>query len=166
MWSTDFSGTLTNASSTGWRTLTSDEWYYVLYTRASATVNETTNAHYAKAKVAGVQGIILFPDAYTHPSGVVLPIGINDSGNTGWNGNNYSEADFVLMQVCGAVFFPAAGYRSGVSANYVNIYGDYWSSSSSSNVYAHRLGFSDTNIVISDAGRSDGNSVRLVRDVQ
>lgn len=164
-WS-DFSGTLTNASSTGWRTLTSDEWYYVLYTRASATVNETTNARYAKAKVAGVQGIILFPDAYTHPSGVVLPIGINDSGNTGWNVNNYSEADFVLMQVCGAVFFPAAGYRSGVSANYVNIYGDYWSSSSSSNVYAHRLGFSDTSIVISDAGRSDGNSVRLVCNVQ
>ena len=71
-----------------WRTLTYGEWQYVLFTRNASTVNDVENARYAKAKVADVPGVILFPDYYIHPSDVVQPIGINETGNIGWNENN------------------------------------------------------------------------------
>jgi hypothetical protein len=112
-----------------WRTLTHEEWSYIFNTRSASTVNGVANARYAKAKVANVQGVILFPDSYTHPSGVGQPVGINETGNTGWNGNDYSEMDFASMQDNGAVFLPAAGARVGTSVYDVGSYGIYWSAS-------------------------------------
>ena len=149
-----------------WRTLTGDsdgEWPYIFYTRAASTVNGVDNARFAKAKVADVQGMILFPDNYTHPSGVEQPVGINDTWNTGWEGNNYSADDFASMQSAGAVFLPAAGFRARTSVTYPGSYGDYWSASDSGSGNAYYMFFD-----ISTHGtgywvdRCYGLSVRLV----
>ena len=138
-----------------WRTLTVEEWRWVLgpsspnpgvNCRTSSTVNGTPNARYAKAQVAGVHGVIVFPDSYTHPGVVAQPVGINETGNTGWNGNNYSATDFGLMQENGAVFLPAAGYRNGTSVNIVGSIGYYWSASYSISYGAWHVYFDDSGL--------------------
>ena len=156
-----------------WRTLTKEEWVWVLgpnsnanpgtNCRTSSTVNGTPNARYAKAKVNNLQGVVLFPDSYTHPSGVAQPVGINETGNTGWNGNNYSTTDFGLMQDNGAVFLPAAGYRGGTSVSNVGSHGYYWSASYYFSGSAYIVGFGDSNLSPqSSSSRYVGHSVRLV----
>lgn len=120
-----------NIENYGWRTLTNDEWVYVFNTRTASTVNGVDNARYAKAKVANVKGILLFPDSYTHPEAVAQqPVSINQpNNNTGWDENNYSADDFALMQNKGAVFLPAAGYRMGSEVLECGRQIFYWSAS-------------------------------------
>lgn len=159
----------TISNTTGqWRTLTggsSGEWVYIFNTRSASTVNGVSNARYAKAKVANAQGVILFPDSYVHPSGVAQPVGINETGNAGWNGNDYSASDFALMQTAGAVFLPAAGYRKGTSVYYVGSDGNYWSASYNGSYDACDVGFCDSNLGANSYPglRYGGQSVRLVR---
>ena len=153
-----------------WRTLTggtNGEWCYVFNTRNASSLNGVANARYAKAKVAGVQGIILFPDNYSHPASVALPVGINEMDITGWNWNDYSANDFVLMQSAGAVFLPAAGGRDGTSVLGVGIAGDYWSASCSNSNDVYFLNFlSDRVIPYVQHDRYPGYSVRLVQDLR
>ena len=129
-----------------------------------------SNGRYAKAKVNGVWGVILFPDTYTHPDGVTAPTGVNAIGDTGWNGNNYSSADWTKMESAGCVFLPAAGYRDGTSAVSPGIFGAYWSATSSGKAsdysaydfvyyYSGYLDPAFTNT------RNLGFCVRLVREV-
>lgn len=152
-----------------WRTLTKDEWTYLFNTRSASTVNSVNNARYAKAKVNGVQGVILFPDSYSHPDGVAQPTGINQTGNTGWNGNNYSASDFGKMGDAGAVFLPAAGSRSGTEVSGANSNGYYWSTKNAvstagvSQTTAYCLSFASTTCTPgSTTQRYMGCSVRLV----
>ena len=147
-----------------WRTLTKDEWQCVFNTRNASTVNGTANARYVKAKVSNVKGMILFPDNYTHPSGVEQPVGVNQPGNTGWNENNYSATDFELMEDNGAVFLPAAGTRDGTTVGYAGGYGFYWSTSChiNNNNLALFVLFTDDDIMQDYYYRYVGQSVRLV----
>lgn len=146
-----------------WRTLTSDEWEYVFNGRSASTVNGTPNARYAKGKVNDVKGVILFPDSYTHPSGLAAPFGINDAGSTGWNYNSYSESDWSEMEARGCVFLPAAGYRDGTSVNGVGSLGYYWSASHYNEETACLVYFDDSYLKPAfDYYRFSGLSVRLV----
>lgn len=168
-----------NQENSGWRTLSRDEWVHVISSRTASMVNGTANARFAKAKVAGVFGIIMFPDVYSHPVGVAQPTGINSMSNTGWNGNNYSAADFTLMEANGAVFLPAAGSRKGNSVDWYQPYpvvgsdGYYWSASCI-NVsppewnYTYYTYFNSRNFGGSSSGlgRGTGMCVRLVKDYQ
>lgn len=159
---------ISNGSNTTntWRTLTggsNGEWKYVFDIRSASTVNGVANARYAKAKVANMSGVILFPDVYLHPTEVALPVSINQTDNTGWNGNDYSAADFLLMQDAGAVFLPAAGYRYGTSVSEVGSYGYFWSASFHSSGYAYDVYFSSGYLFPSHYNdRHVGRSVRLV----
>ncbi len=161
---------LQTALGTGWFTLSSAESTYLFNTRSASTVGGTSNGRYAKAKVNGVWGVILFPDTYTHPDGVTAPVGVNAGDATGWDGNNYSFADWTKMESAGCVFLPAAGYRDGTSAVSPGIFGAYWSATSSGKAsdysaydfvyyYSGYLAPAFTNT------RNLGFSVRLVRQV-
>ena len=155
---------------TGWFTLSNDEWTYLFNTRSASTVGGTSNGRYAKAKVNGVQGIILFPDTYTHPDGVTAPTGVNATGNTGWNGNNYSSADWTKMESAGCVFLPAAGYRDGSSVYNLGTNGYYWSATTTDDLeqaYAYEVFFLPSGLYpADDDDRCLGCSVRLVRQVE
>ena len=165
----DYSGDFVDWGATmgaGWRTLTSDEWTYLLKTRSASTVGGTENGRYAKAKVNNVQGVILFPDTYTHPDGVTAPTGVNATNNTGWNGNSYTAEDWTKMETAGCVFLPAAGDRNGSSVFFPGTSGFYWSATPTGAGTAYNVYFSSSYLFpTASSNRSVGSSVRLVQEV-
>lgn len=159
-----------NTIGTGWRTLTKNEWVYLLKTRESGnTISGTNNARFAKAYLFGTtHGLIIFPDNYTHPDGVADPTGINKTDNTSWAANTYDAAGWAKMEAAGCVFLPAAGSRSGASVSETESAGRYWSSTYSSWDYSCVLNFHTTEVNPEGGqiGRGTGCSVRLVQDVK
>ena len=145
-----------------WRTLTKDEWNYLLVKRTDA------QNKYGAAKVNGVTGIVLLPDEWTLPSGCGFTAGMTTSNDhNDWSyiatTNIYSAITWQKMEEAGAVFIPAAGYRSGTDVYQVGAYGRYWSSSAYTDEQAY-----DFNILSNYTGpqdyssRSRGFAVRLV----
>jgi len=172
-----------------WRTLTKDEWSYILFTRTSGTVGTTSNARYAKIRIYvrdDVQnnnhfnrGLLLFPDSFTWNATDMgtCPTNINiaDSkflGPDGTDGTTYTINQFEKMEEAGAIFLPAVGRRIGSSMNFYhpnqNLMVGYWSSTGK---YYMISQYSSTNsdrrtaLIESDYYRY-GYSVRLVRDVE
>ena len=149
-----------------WQTLTADDWYYLIEKR------ENASEKYGVAEIAGVQGLILLPDAWTLPSGLSFNTGLTAFDVRGQEyyktKNNYSAEEWQKMEAAGAVFLPAVGYRLGTSVDNVCDYGWYWTSTA--------LPFDDTVAMklyfgsyMADAtygcGRFCGCSVRLVRSL-
>lgn len=148
-----------------WRTLTSDEWSYLMNSRAASTVNGVQNARYAKAKVSGREGVILFPDSYTHPNSVSFPKNINDS-KSHFSDNSYTADNWMKMEEEGVVFLPAAGFRTGAVIDESERVGCYWSSSANGDVLANMLLFNNTLLNPNNSDyRYYGQSVRLVCNV-
>lgn len=146
-----------------WRTLTKDEWEYLINTRSASTVNGVENARYAKATVGSVRGVIIFPDSFTMPAGVSDMVNIN-TGGAAYDGNVYTTEQWAAMETAGAVFLPAAGNRYGSEVYDVGTYGGYWSSTYYGEDYAWNMLFSDGGLNVDFRNRSYGLSVRLVKD--
>lgn len=144
-----------------WRTLTKAEWMYVLGSRNSSP-------RYAQATVAGVGGLIIFPDNYAHPSGVAA-INNADSACTGYADNTFDAATWSVLEGVGCVFLPAAGRRgetSGTVVYNVGVEGGYWSSTANGRTGAYHLSFSGGNVTPDNTSlRRNGLSVRLARDL-
>ena len=147
-----------------WKTLSSAEWKYLLDTRSASTVNGTANARYAKATVCSNAGLIIFPDEYTHPSGVTAPTSINTT-SAEFTVNTYDASAWSQMEAAGIVFLPAAGFRIGSYVYYVGDSGIYWSSTPLDSDYAYYLDFNSSNVYPADYDyRDSGYSVRLVTE--
>ena len=148
-----------NTIGTGWRTLTIDEWDYVLNTRTT-----TSGVSYAKATVNGIVGLILLPDDWS--TGYYTLASTNTVG-AHYDTNVISSDDWTnSLEAHGAVFLPAGGYRNnGTTITNPNVQGFYWSATSSSSnaLQARRLMFQDIGINLSSGTvRYRGHSVRLV----
>ena len=155
-----------------WRTLTSGQWDTLFTKRiTTGTVNGTTMARYTFAWIKinnnkSINGIILFPDDFEPPTlqaesswGI-----INDK--SAWT-TKLVLLDWYRLEAEGAVFLPAAGYRSSATVKEANAYGSYWSSTVFNAVYPYRLFFRSNNLTIQDhnAEKRNGASVRLVHDM-
>ena len=143
----------------GWRTLTIDEWDYVLNTRTT-----TSGVRYAKATVNGIVGLILLPDDWS--TGYYTLASTNTVG-AHYDTNVISSDDWTnSLEAHGAVFLPAGGYRNnGTTVNNPNDQGFYWSATSSSSnaSQARRLNFTNMGMNLSSGTvRYRGHSVRLV----
>lgn len=152
-----------------WRTLSAAEWQYLMDTRATSTIGETSNARFVKAIVNGITGIILFPDVFSLPIYLPTPLRINNRYSP-FNLNNYSGAGWDALEELGCVFLPVTGYRNGMSYDSSDC-GYYWTTSYVTAAYACYLAFNDIYnnysgyygaISISHANRFWGCSVRLV----
>ena len=146
-----------------WRTLTSDEWGYLINTRADA------EQKYGAAKVNEIGGLVILPDMWTLPSNCNFKAGMIPDGKYSWYDvvpeNTYTAEQWKAMQEAGAVFLPAAGYRGGTSVSYE--VGRYWSSDPTSDIYsrAYNLNFKAYDLEAeAENGRYFGGSVRLVKD--
>ena len=75
-----------------------------------------------------------------------------------------SLEEWKNLEIAGAVFLPAAGYRYGTSVETGGPYGSYWSTTPSETTEAHYLHFEsgDASPEYVDT-RDFGYSVRLVR---
>lgn len=163
-----------------WRTPTKDELCYMIGVRDDNSIihRQCTN-RFLKAiiTIGGTQykGLIIFPDDF-------------NAGSMVYNYNNYSNYgtdyetgytpvsadDWKNMKSQCVAFLPAGGSRNELSCSNVNSFGYYWTASHSSYSYASILMFSNNkggnttfNGVNPDNSsmRYNGNSVRLVRDV-
>ena len=144
-----------------WRTLTYEEWEYIINGRSNASNLKGV------AQVNGVNGLILLPDGWTCPSGVTFKYGLDDdwcSENYG-NYQTFSASDWYKLESSGAVFIPAAGYRVGSGVYGVQDDGSYWSATEYGSSYAYCLRFDSNDAYMFYFGdRYIGLSVRLVQD--
>ena len=145
-----------------WRTLTKDEWVYLLETRPTLS-----GIRYAKATVCGVAGLIIVPDSCTS---TCYPLtNVNTSG-TDFVSNIIGAPDWSKMEAIGCVFLPAAGDRFSNSVSRVGSIGTYWSANYAGADNAVNLYFDSSKLDISHYysrdNRSCGKSVRLVRNAQ
>ena len=138
----------------GWFTLSSDEWNYLLNTRTNASNLRTW------ATVNSVPGMILMPDGWT-ADGVSLTIG------TGFGTNDINTTNWATLEGQGCVFLPAAGSRFGTKPyrEYESTEGRYWTTTPYTKYAAQALFLYFTQNKVNHAGlvnRNWGQSVRLV----
>lgn len=148
-----------------WRTLSEEEWKYLILTR-----NTASGIRFAKATVNGVRGVVVLPDDWS--SSIYGLTNTNEATSASYNDNVISDETWIsVLEPAGAVFLPAAGKREYLYVYYANIEGGYWSSSGSSmevflghHDFAGCLGFVNTRLYFNSEDRSGGYSVRLVHD--
>lgn len=147
-----------------WRTLTEDEWSYLIFTRSASTVGGTNNARYARAKVNGTSGVILFPDTFTMPAGLTVT-NVN-TRTTSYTSNTYTTSQWSQMETAGCIFLPAAGHRAVTEISIVGTAGEYWSSTHCDSEGKAIMMNILTNELYTGACiiRSCGRSVRLVQE--
>ena len=145
-----------------WRTLTKDEWEYLLKTRPNASSLKGV------AQVNGVNGLILLPDNWTCPSSVSFKSGFHRNNGVEYYATyqTFTADQWSKLEAAGAVFLPAAGRRNGSGVNNVQYEGAYWSATECSSNFAYDLYFySDEARVHEFNYRYYGRSVRLVKDL-
>ena len=111
-----------------WRTLTAEEWRYLLVKRHDAKIKFST------ATVCGIKGLVILPDTWNLPTGCEFNYerinDVKESGDTwefessNYTNNVYNEELWRRMERNGAVFLPASEDWSGFKS------GSYWSSTS------------------------------------
>jgi hypothetical protein len=145
-----------------WRTLTYDEWEYLLDTRPNASSLKGV------AQVNGVNGLILLSDNWTCPSGVTFKSGFHNNYGVDYYADHqtFTADQWSKLEKSGAIFLPAAGYRIGTSVSYVQDFGYYWSATEEgSSCEADDLCFWSAGAYMLSNDRSHGRSVRLVKDL-
>lgn len=153
-----------------WRTLSSDEWDYLVFNRPNA------RALIGVAQVNGVNGIILLPDNWIAPDSILFISGMHrDDYNNGYElHQTFSTEQWIVLEQQGAIFLPAAGKRSfpygihqsTLQVSYTEEYGFYWTSTATSDA-ALCLYFEDSYVCLTYhfCNQEEGYSVRLVKEL-
>ena len=147
-----------------WRTLTYDEWNYLLNTRRNASSLKGV------AQVDGVNGLIFLPDNWSCPKDVTFKSGFHSENGEMYYSEyqTFTANQWIKLEQSGAVFLPAAGDRKGESMYefLVQYSGDYYSSSIwLGTSYVIHLIFYSHKAYFSAFERAYGFSVRLVKDL-
>ena len=123
-WGTNAIG---NDAPNTWRTLTMEEFAYIRYTRDNAA--ELIGI----AQVNGVNGVILLPDNWSLPDGIVFKAGGHSEMSIEAYAlyQTFDNEQWSKMEALGAVFIPASGWRTGKNVRGVEFGGGWWHSSSS-----------------------------------
>lgn len=142
----------------GWRTLTSDEWRYLMVTRAGN--------RFAMASIGGTRGgIILLPDNWK--TSYYTLSNINDATKA-FTTNTITAANWTSkLEAHGAVFLPVTGHREGTTVSYSDERLYYWSATGTTATNANQM-YSYVGTLAPDAGggRHWSNAVRLVYDIK
>ncbi len=144
----------TSSSNNRWRTLTQNEWDYLLNNRTNAT-----NLR-GYATIETTFGFVILPDDWNASSYTDVSFSPN-------NNNSYTLQTWDKMEKHGAIFLPACGSRNGSSeVDNVNTVGYYWSSSHYNSSRCYAFYFKNSGTLSYNASqrqtRTQGCSVRLV----
>ena len=134
-----------------WRTLSLDEWNYLIGGRPDATYKKS------KATVNGQPGWILLPDAWIQPEGIEF---LGTAGD--YETNTYDLNEWNVMENAGAVFLPGAGRRTGTYYYpHSSWNGGYWSSNRGGSMGTAYYATGDD---YHSMDRNIGISVRLIQN--
>ena len=136
-----------------WRTLTMEEWDYLLNTRSGK--------RYAKAQVDGVKGLIVLPDGW---QASYYALNNTNTASAAFTSNTISASQWQTLEQYGAVFLPTVGYRYGSTIGQVDSHCYYWISNSF-NVSSYKacyLSVTDESLAVTNTNRFYGLGVRLV----
>lgn len=147
-------------SDTLWRTLTAEEWHYLLNFRPNASDKR------GAATVGEIHGMVILPDSWTAPSELSFIPNFNGSEYDDYSKNSvYTPEEWSRMESAGAIFLPAAGLRKGKDIYFVGSIGGYWSTTCGGERSACNVGFNGNYFGSDDRNeRCVGFSVRPVRD--
>lgn len=153
--------TIGNDAPNTWRTLSREEWEYLLNTRTNA------NSLHGVAQVNGVNGLIFLPDNWVCPAGVTFKSGFHSSNGVDYYAayQTFTADQWSKLEAAGAVFLPAAAWRCGSNVRFENE-GNYWSATEYNSYSAYDFGFRSHVAEDMDCNsRFCGQSVRLVKDL-
>lgn len=142
-------------SANTWRTLSKDEWKYLLEYRTNAGTLCGT------AQVNGTNGLVILPDDWQNPGGVTFYSGFNGFENN----QSFSTYQWSILEESGAVFLPVSGWRNGSYVYDMQTTGRYWSSTDMAGTYASYLYITSSDATLYNKYRYYGHSVRLVKDI-
>ena len=150
--------TITNGGGDSWRTLTNDEWLYVMKHRDNA------DNLWSRACINGQNGLLILPDDWVTPVGVSFT-----PASETFSTNTYTLDQWAKLEQEGAIFLPAGGWRNPVAdqALYqVNKEGYYWSATATDDNRAYELRFAENLLNVDNPyHRYSGSTVRLVKDI-
>lgn len=142
-----------------WRTMTKDEWEYLIKNRPNASSLQGV------AQVNGVNGLILLPDNWICPAGVTFRPGFNDRYLYA-EYQTFTADQWLQFEEAGAIFLPAAGIRRlGKDVSNDTQFSRIWSATGYDNNNAYYLYFLTDIAYMNTTNRSHGHSVRLVRNL-
>lgn len=151
-----------NMENYGWKTLQGNGWR-----------NLISGMGFTKATIGGEngkKGLILFPDNWNTGFSFEMPTSTNPNDLRHANYNSYviTTAVWKRMEAFGAVFLPAAGYRTESNTWDVGSVGYYWAYAEGSPPTSEwfKILSGDLGVENSGISKSRGCSVRLVRIVQ
>ncbi len=162
--------TIGKDASDTWRTLTNDEWSYLLSNRTNA--NNLIGVARINLNADGTEyanGLILLPDNWTCPAGVTFKSGLasENSVQAYADYQTFTLSDWQQLEAAGAVFLPASGNRYGDGADaYDGLYSGYWLATPYGSYYAGTFIFSSNEAkTYGYWNRGSGHAVRLVTDL-
>ena len=147
-----------------WRTLTKDEFNYLLNERSNS--NQLRHINCQVNGINGVKGMIILPDNF--------PINQSPYNTSSWQWGFLSSTQWNRVAALGAIFLPITGYRINTDLytfyenSSSNSKGYYWTSqydSDRSIAYYWKFDSNNSSGSFGDAYTYMGYAVRLVRDV-
>ena len=163
----DLGNGLHSRTNGAWYTLSNDEWDYVFYQRPRAAFLLGKGMIFDAATGQSVNGLLLLQDDWECP----LSCKFRPSDEADYCMNMYTTANdasnfdgkWADMEQAGAVFLPAAAFRSSSNFN-ASTYCHYWSSTGTSEEAAYHVYFVRNFVSLSLEDRRVGCPVRLVHE--
>ena len=152
-----------------WRTLSKDEWAYLFQTRTDAS------SKYGVARInlnadgsQYMNGLIVLPDSWTCPTGISFKSGVASEWGEQYFADyqTFTLSQWQQLEQAGAVFLPAAGFRSGGNVSDVQSFSIYWASTRNASDTAYGISFESSSLSPEYyTTLYDGRAVRLVKEL-
>ena len=150
------------------RTLSADEWDYIINGRPDAAAKRTIGGIIQMVKgedTVFLDMVILLPDTFEMPAGLNM-----DMNATSYRTNLYWPEEWEILEENGAVLFPLTGYRKGdklfdMDASYIASVAHIWTSTPDGDDKAKAVRIDKDGWSIESMPRCCGMYVRLVKDV-
>ena len=149
-----------------WRSMTKDEWDYLLNGRENAAQKHAIGQIDLDA-YAEVRGLFILPDEFEMPKGLQMNMNAHE-----FDVNSYMVPAWHRLEEAGVVFIPTGAYRQGTEVYEIydqvarGINGYYWMATEAENNYAQAMIIDMEGPSFIAQPRARGFSVRLVKDVE